>query len=459
MRSLFFKIFFSFWLSIILATFIVSIIAEVRRSADMHESFRTMIVGVISVNAYTFAQAYETQGCAGLSVQQLTLQQAPPHLRSFFLDDNGNALCNQLPAPSAAAKAIAVRAPQDGSIDSTIDDRQRIIAKRFVTAAGHPYRIVVVVPRPQIAFFGWAPFRRLAIFTVLISGVVCFLLARYLTAPITRLRTAAQQIAQGDLTARVPAKSGRPGDEVGQLVVDFNHMAERLEILIGAQQRLIRDMSHELRSPLTRLVLALGLARQKEGANQEALDRMEKEAERLNELIGRLLGLSRLESATEPPAKSATSLSQLMETILADVEIEAKMRNCSIQYIAPRDYTLAANFELLRSALENVVRNAIRYTAQGTTVEISAECTHASSPMAIMVRVRDHGPGVPESELQNLFRPFYRLDASRERQTGGVGLGLTIAERAVKLHGGSIRASNAEGGGLLVEISLPLSPS
>ena len=459
MRSLFFKIFFSFWLSIILATFIVSLIVEARRSEDMRESFRSMIIGVLSVNAYTFAQAYENQGCAGLRAQELSLQQAPPHLRSFFLDDNGNPVCTQFPAPSAAAKAAAVRASEDGTIESTIDDRQRVLAKRFITASGHPYRMVVVVPRPQFPFFGWAPFRRLALFTVVISGLVCFLLARYLTAPITRLRAAAQQIAQGDLTARVPAKSGRPGDEVGQLVVDFNHMAERLEILIGAQQRLIRDMSHELRSPLTRLVLALGLARQKNGANQEALDRMEKEAERLNELIGRVLGLSRLESATELPAKSPTSLAQLVQTILADVEIEARMRNCSSQYTAPRDYTLAANFELLRSALENVVRNAIRYTTEGTAVEITAERTHASSPMEIVIRVRDHGPGVPESELQNLFRPFYRLDASRERQTGGVGLGLTIAERAVKLHGGSISAHNAEGGGLLVEISLPLSPA
>ena len=454
MRSLFFKIFFSFWISTILAAFIVSVTAEVRRSAEVHESWRNMFVGVISVNAYTFAQAYENQGCAGLRMQELSLEQAT-HLRGFFLDDNGNVVCSQFPAPSTAAREAAMRAPQSGTAESTTADRQRIIAKRIVTAAGHPYRVVVMLPGPHIPFFTWPWFQRFAI-TVLVSGIVCLLLARYLTAPITRLRTAAQQIAQGDLKARVPANAGRPGDEVGQLVVDFNHMAERLEILIGAQLRLIRDMSHELRSPLARLVLALGLARQKEGANQGELDRMEKEAERLNELIERLLRLSRLESATEAPAKSPVSLAQLMQTILADVEIEARMRNCSIQYSAPRDYTLAANFELLRSALENVVRNAIRYTAEGTAVEVSAERTHASSPMEIVIRVRDHGPGVPESELQNLFRPVYRLDASRERQTGGVGLGLTIAERAVKLHGGTIRARNAEGGGLLVEISLPL---
>ena len=184
---------------------------------------------------------------------------------------------------------------------------------------------------------------------------------------------------------------------------------------------------------------------------------MEKETERLNEMIGRLLTLSRLESATEPPAKSSVSLTDLLHTILADVEIEAKMRNCSIQYVAPRDYIIAANFELLRSALENVMRNAIRYTAEGTMVEVSAERTSSTPPMEVMIRVRDHGLGVPDAELENLFRPFYRLDAARAQHTGGVGLGLTIAERAVKLHGGSIRATNASSGGLIVEIRLPIS--
>lgn len=456
MRSLFFKIFISFWISTILAAILVGLTAELRRSAQIFEGWRNMFAGVISVNAYTFAQAYENQGCSGLRQQELSLEQAT-HLRSYFLDDNGNPLCSDHPIPSAATKDAAMRSSQSGSVEWMTADRQRLVAKRVLTAEGHPYRVVVVLPpRRDIRLFTWATLQNVMI-TVAVSGLVCFLLARYLTAPITRLRTAAQQIAEGNLTARAGSKRGRSGDEVGQLVNDFNHMAERLEILIGAQRRLIRDISHELRSPLTRLVLALGLARKSNIPDQAALDRMERETERLNEMIERLLTLSRLESATEPPPKEPISLTELIETILADVEIEAKMRNCSIQYVAPRDYTIAANFELLRSALENVTRNAIRYTAEGTTVEVSAERTQATSPMEVVIRVRDHGPGVPESELENLFRPFYRLDAARAQQTGGVGLGLTIAERAVKLHGGSIRASNAGSGGLIVEIRLPIS--
>jgi two-component system sensor histidine kinase CpxA len=453
MRSLFFKIFLSFWISTILILTILALTAESRRSADVHEAFLNMFSSVTSVNGYSFAEAYENQGCAGLRQQQSALEQTA-HLQSFLLDSNGNPICGQSPNP--VAKGAAIRAAEDGTVVFVPTDRPRIGARRIVTGSGHSYRFVLIWPRPDFRFFTWAALQRLII-AVSVSGLVCFLLARYLTAPITRLRTAAQKIAEGDLTARAGSKTGR-GDEVGQLVFDFNHMAERLEILIGAQQRLIRDISHELRSPLTRLVLALGLARQSDVPNPAALDRIEKETERLNEMIERLLTLSRLESATEAPPKTMVSLTDLVETVTADVEIEAKARNCQVSYSAPRDYTLAANFELLRSALENVVRNAIRHTAEGTTVEISAERTQSTSPMEVIIRVRDHGPGVPETELQKLFRPFYRLDVAREH-TGGVGLGLTIAERAVKLHGGSIRATNAQSGGLILELRLPISAS
>jgi two-component system sensor histidine kinase CpxA len=264
MRSLFFKIFFSFWISTILIITILALTAESRRSTEVHESWRNMFTGVITVNAYTFAQAYENQGCAGLQEQQQSLEQTT-HLQSYFLDDNGNPLCGQ--APNAVAKEAASRARQAGTIEFETEDRPRIAAKRIVTAEGDAYRFVIMLPRPQIRFLTWAAMQRLFI-AVPISGLVCFVLARYLTAPITRLRTAAQQIAQGNLSARAGDKTGRSGDEVGQLVGDFNHMAERLEILIGAQQRLIRDISHELRSPLTRLVLALGLARQNDTQNQ-----------------------------------------------------------------------------------------------------------------------------------------------------------------------------------------------
>jgi two-component system sensor histidine kinase CpxA len=229
-------------------------------------------------------------------------------------------------------------------------------------------------------------------------------------------------------------------------------MAERLEILIGAQQRLISDVSHELRSPLTRLKLALDLGRGDSRASDSTLDRIEREAERLSNLVGMLLTLSRLESGDSGPDTSVIQLPDLLAEIAADVDIEAQSRRCSIELDQMPECWTEGNPEVLRSAFENVVRNAIRYTDPGTAVKVSAVCDASE----VRITVRDHGPGVPDSELQKVFKPFYRVDTSRERRTGGVGLGLAIAERAIKLHNGKITAENLKGGGFSVEITLPL---
>ncbi|HSB74446.1 MAG TPA: ATP-binding protein, partial [Terriglobales bacterium] len=220
------------------------------------------------------------------------------------------------------------------------------------------------------------------------------------------------------------------------------------------------DISHELRSPLARLNVALGLARQRAGEDSsKALDRIELEAERLNEMIGKLLTLARLESGETPAEHDPVHILELVREVVADADFEARSRDCGVQLIEAEDCSTLGNPGLLRSAFENVVRNAVRYTAPGSAVEIRLHCRSQNGGKALAVlTVRDHGPGVPDQEISNLFRPFYRLDAARERQTGGAGLGLAIAERAVRLHDGAITARNAEGGGLLVEIRLPASP-
>jgi two-component system, OmpR family, sensor histidine kinase CpxA len=242
-------------------------------------------------------------------------------------------------------------------------------------------------------------------------------------------------------------------DEVGQLVKDFDYMADRLEQLIGAQQRLISDVSHELRSPLTRLKLALDLARgESHNGLSPTLDRIEREAERLSGLVGMLLTLSRLEAGETMPQTEMVHLPDLLAEIAADVEIEAQSRGCSIELQRMQECWVEGNHELLRSAFENVVRNAVRYTAPATSVRISTSC----EVNEVRVVVQDHGPGVPDSELDNVFKPFYRVDTSRERRTGGVGLGLAIAERSIKLHNGTIRAGNMVQGGFQIEIALPL---
>jgi two-component system sensor histidine kinase CpxA len=296
---------------------------------------------------------------------------------------------------------------------------------------------------------------------ILISGLICYGLTSYLTRPILRLRTAAGQIAAGDLSARADQKMALRRDEIGDLVRDFNHMAERIEGLVTSQRQLISDISHELRSPLARLNVALGLARQRAAAEAgSALDRIEREAERLNELIGQLLTLARLDSGTPPMQTEAIRLTPLLEEIAADADFEAAVKNCAVKLDGVQDCTVRGSREMLRSAIENVVRNAVRYTPEGSEVDISLDCeVGMDNTRWAVVRVRDFGPGVPESELPKLFRPFYRVANARERETGGAGLGLAITQRTLKLHGGSVQARNADRG-LVVEMRLAMnSPS
>jgi two-component system sensor histidine kinase CpxA len=286
----------------------------------------------------------------------------------------------------------------------------------------------------------------------LISALVCLLLARYLTAPIERLRRAAEAYAAGDLTQRVGASLGGRRDEIVDLALAFDHMAERLNELMLSHKQLLRDVSHELRSPLARLQAALGLARQRAGtATQPELDRIEDEAERLNELIGQLLSLARLEAGAQDTPLESVNLSELLTTVTEDATLEAGVRQCEVRLQQPALLCVRGNVKLLHSALENVVRNAIHYTAAGSAVTITASQTDGR----VLIRVTDHGPGVPEQMLPRMFEPFVRVGEARDRRSGGYGLGLAIAKRAIGLHGGEISARNEAAGGLCVIISLP----
>jgi signal transduction histidine kinase len=287
---------------------------------------------------------------------------------------------------------------------------------------------------------------------------VCYLLAWFLTMPVVRLRAATRQLAAGDLSARAGAPDSGRRDEVAGLMRDFDTMAERLENLVKAQSRLLNDISHELRSPLARLNVALGLARQRSGPDSASmLERIELEAGRLNELIGRLLTLARMEDGEQHVPSTAVLLDEVVLSVAEDAEFEAQARHCHVRSAIPSgSWGVRGDASLLHSAIENVVRNAIRYTREGSTVEIHLEKSAGGGGSEALVRVTDCGDGVPPDALEKLFRPFYRLDDARGRQTGGVGLGLAITERAVRFHGGRVRAVNRAEGGLMVEIYLPL---
>ena len=248
----------------------------------------------------------------------------------------------------------------------------------------------------------------------------------------------------------------RRRDELGDLVRDFNAMASRIEELVSRQRQLISDVSHELRSPLARLNVALDLGRERKG-NDPAFDQMEQDISVLSEMIGRLLTIARLDRSAPPVPMTPVDLSELVSQIVRDAEFESRERDGCVKLTANGQLFVRGEAELLHSAIENLVRNAIRYTEPGTPVEVVLESEPKSNTSFARLTVRDHGPGVPESELVNIFQPFYRVADARDRQSGGAGLGLAIADRVIRIHGGTIRAENATPRGLLVEIQLPLS--
>jgi two-component system sensor histidine kinase CpxA len=249
---------------------------------------------------------------------------------------------------------------------------------------------------------------------------------------------------------------GRRRDELADLARDFDRMAERIEALMTSERRLLRDISHELRSPLSRLHVALGLARQQAGDDQRPLDRIEREAERLNALIGQLLMLARLESGAVEPAREPVDLAAIVRDVAEDADFEVRSRGRAVRVTATCECTAIGAPDLLRSAVENIVRNAVRHTLEGTAVEVAMRM---DEPRHVRITVRDHGSGVPEELVPHIFHPFYRVGDSRDRHSGGVGLGLTIVHRTIRLHGGAVRAVNAPDGGLIVEMTLPVDDS
>jgi len=456
MRSLFLKIFLWFWTTVLLIG-VAIVITWSLQPEIVFTRWQALMTEAMATHAQTVAEIFERQGAAAAGIYVERLNRIG-RMRTALLDGQGQPIIGK---PSSEAARVAAGVVESGHPRFELKPHVAYSAQLGTGPSGRHYVLVTEMPRmgPFYAFRATTFTHVLRwVLAILISGAICYLLTLYLTRPILRLRAATRELAAGNLAARAGGSMEKRRDELGQLVRDFNQMAERIEILLDSELQLIRDISHELRSPLARLNVALGLARQRSGADAAPyLDRIEREAERLNELIGRILTLARLEGAAAPPEQSPVSLSELVCEVADDAGFEAESRHCSVQVNAAEHCTTVGSPDLLRSAVENVVRNAVRYTAEGTRVEIDLACVGSDGASWAAIRVRDHGPGLPESELSNVFRPFYRVTTARERETGGTGLGLAITERAIRLHGGSIKASNAPGGGLLLEMRLPLS--
>jgi two-component system sensor histidine kinase CpxA len=348
---------------------------------------------------------------------------------------------------------------------------------------------------PWEADFDVQALRFLAV--LLVAGLVGWGLGRHLTQPIVILREATRRMAAGDLSARPGASLRRRRDELADLSRDFDGMAERIETLMAkqnrlvqAQRRLLGDVSHELRSPLARLGVALELARDcipqtsttslpansnghsdghaaSVSTLDDALNYIEHEAARLSEIIDRLLTLARLESGVQEMERTPVDLTTLVHAVVAGADFEARSKRRSVIITHCDDCTIVGTPELLRSAIENVLRNAVRYTREDTAVEVALKIERSShldgaAPSSrkeasfASIVVRDYGPGVPEDQLEDVFRPFYRVAGARDRKSGGDGLGLAITARAVRLHDGEVSAANAPDEGLVVTIRLSL---
>jgi len=450
MKSLFLRIFLSFWMAqalFVVLAILVTVAFRPRNST--WEALRTTVLN----DAVT---AYE-EGSEDQLRQYMENLEKTQNVRAYLFDEHGIEVSHR-GAPEWAMRVAAggARAPHDGFLFPAPPVQRD---SRASSDGKHRYTVVMGLPPGPRVFIGprGVPITGLII-GVITSGLVCYFLSWVLTKPIVRLRTVTRQLAAGDLTARTGAPVTKRRDEVASLMRDFDAMAERIETLVKAQSRLLNDISHELRSPLARLNVALGLARQRAGVESaDMLDRIELEASRLNELIGRILTLARLEDGEQQVPQTPVPLNELVENVAEDAEFEAQARHCHVHTMIPDgDWGVRGNASLLHSAIENVVRNAIRYTQEGTSVEILLASEAAAGGSQAVLKVSDSGTGVPPDSLGKLFEPFYRLDDARGRLTGGVGLGLAITERAVRFHGGRVSAFNRAEGGLRVEIRLPL---
>ncbi len=308
---------------------------------------------------------------------------------------------------------------------------------------GRYYWLVTTVGPSAILF---APFYILLLATVV---VLYWLVTMYITRPVRQLANVVDRFGAGELTVRATPRSK---DEIGNLGRSFNAMAERIHTLLTTEQQLLQDVSHELRSPLARLTFEAEMVRNT-ADRDAAATRLRREIERLSELVGTLIDMARAEGEPGEVEMEVLCLNDLLLVTAEDSEVEAQAAGCSIDVKAPLETSLRGNAELLRRAIENVVRNAIRYAPPGSTVEVrlahEADCAR--------ITVRDYGPGIPEKLRERIFDPFFRADASRDERTGGLGLGLAIAQRAVRVHHGDITATNASPGALLT-ITLPLHP-
>ena len=462
------KVFLWFWLGVVVVTGTLIGLTELTHSrAQDDRLWREKYGPRVDLWARQETHILRTKGSAALE-EYVGSFQADPGMANYMFDSTGREVFNR--NASKPVQTVVADLMQAPGWTQQVDPAERIIAERVLDANGNPYIVVVDFPQPSVltgsvlnlfaADFSDGrptPASLVRLSAVIgVAGIFCFVLARHIAAPIDRLRFATKKIANEQLHTRIDRDVLNRGDELAALGHDFNGMADRIENLVTAQRQLLSDVSHALRSPLARLNVALGLARRQSAPGaKEHLDRIELETERLNTLIGQLLTMARVDSGVGLERRTVFDLAAVVDEVAMDADYEARGRRCVVEVAGARQCPVSGSPDMIRGAIENVVRNAVRHTAEGTRVEVSLERHDHARPGTAVIRVRDHGPGVPEKIVSSLFVPFYRGPHADNNQNG-TGLGLAITRRVFEVHGGTATAANADGGGFVVSLVLPL---
>ncbi|KTD53177.1 Sensor histidine kinase [Legionella santicrucis] len=449
MRSLYWKIFISFWLATILIIFTTAwIISHIVHKSSLPAQEQLFMDSYANAAVATYESGQQSALLKWLNKIGISR-----HMSIYLLTSTGEIIGTHV-APENVKK-VAENLLQDQLSEGILKSGKLIVSHEILSTSGKFYRLAAVSEKPIYHFVGvpWAGLTIRLILAIFISGLICYLLSRYLTQPLRSLGMAAKSIAKGKLNTRVGHLKGHNKDEIAQLSAEFDRMAEQVETLVKSKERLLQDISHELRSPLARLQIAIELGRKKTNHLADGeFNRMELECSRLNALITEILDFARLKRSTTDLDFNKVELSTLLLNIINDANFEFGNELPRVKAGIIESCHILIDERLIHRAIENVVRNALHYSP--TTEQVTVSLKHNETQEYIYIDISDKGPGVPEDQLNRIFNPFYRVDTSRTKKTGGYGLGLAIAARAIQLHHGEIIASNNPDGGLLVRIIL-----
>ncbi|MDB2386637.1 ATP-binding protein [Shewanella sp.] len=447
-NNIFVKLLLGFWLCSSLIIALVGLLPLLQQNYDQSE-LPPHLERLLSKYSHQLSQSPQVLQSGRFNNLQRLIDKKGRSMKIYLVDESGNVINARKPPRSLrrfmlmaddAGKSIVHQFNHElwfGPYSFAIQEKQYALYGRL------PER----QPRPWFFFFIENKLLTLSI-AIVLSGILCGLLAWHLGKPLRSLKSSADALASGDLSSRIDSATVKRNDEIGQLAQAFNSMADSVEAMLNNQQRLISDISHELRTPLTRLKLSLALSRKK-GQETQEITRIEYEADQLEKMIAELLELSRVKLSAHE-AKRHLEIAETLNQVLDDADFEAQQQNKQLIIHIDESITLPIYPKALNRAVENLLRNAIRYSTTQVTIQAALCAT------SLTLEIIDDGPGIDDpADLDAIFTPFYRPQSARDRESGGWGLGLAITEAAISAHQGQIHASNCQPHGLKVTITLP----